>query len=114
MWQGQTVYIVLALLLSSVIATRAVGQGMDSDERVCRVVDVQAERCKKDDILLVTPLPAKGQVQVSESAERIFVAIAVAQWCNVTRPIVPVSPVAVVCTYLGHTREKRAVPPKTP
>jgi hypothetical protein len=114
MWRGQTVCIVLAILLSSVVATRAVGQGMDSDEHLCRVADVQAERCKKHDILLVTPLPAKGQVQVSESAERIFVAVAVAQWCDATKPIVPVSPVAVVCAYLGRTREKRDIPPKTP
>jgi hypothetical protein len=114
MWRGQTVYIVLAILLSPIVITCAVGQGVDSNEHLCRVVDVQAERCKKNDVLLVTPLPARGQVQVSESAERIFVAVSVAQWCDMTRPIVPVSPVAVLCTYLGRTREKREVPPKTP
>ena len=113
MWRGQTVSIVLAiLLLSPVVSTRAAGQGIDSDEHLCRVVDVQAERCRKNDVLLVTPLPAKGQV--SESAERIFVAVAVAQWCDVTKPIVPVSPVAVICAYLGRTRERRDVSPKTP
>jgi hypothetical protein len=114
MRRWQTVYIFLAILLSPIIVTPAVGQGVDSSEHLCRVVDVQAERCKKNDILLVTPLPARGQVQASESADRIFVAVSVAQWCDVTRPIVPVSPVAVVCTYLGRTREKREVPPKTP
>lgn len=115
MWRGPTVSVVLAiLLLSPVVPTRAAGQGMDSEEHLCRVVDVQAERCKKNDVLLVTPLPSKGQVQVSESAERIFVAVAVAQWCDVTKPIVPVSPVAVVCAYFGRTREKRDGSPKTP
>jgi hypothetical protein len=114
MSRGQTVYIVLAILLSPIVVTHAVGQGVDSSEHLCRVVDVQAERCKKNDVLLVMPLPLKGQGQVSESAERIFVAVSVAQWCDLTRPIVPVSPVAVVCTYLGRTRGKREVPPNTP
>src|SRR3989304_2530204 len=76
-----------------------------SDERVCQWSDVGSDWCRKGDILLVTAPPSK--IQLSESVESILVAASVAKSCDLAKTVVRVSKVAVVCYYLGGSRDNR-------
>jgi hypothetical protein len=74
------------------------------EERLCRWSDMNTDWCRKGDIVLVTaPVSTPN---ISQNAESVLVGAAVALYCDMTKPLVRISDVAVVCYYLGRQRTR--------
>jgi hypothetical protein len=83
-------------------------QARQHEERFCQWADMDTGWCRQGDVVLVTNPPSR--TPLSESSESILIAVAVAQYCDFTKPIVVVGKSAVVCIYTGRKRETQKHP----
>ena len=95
----------LARVSLGILVALGIGMQATAEERLCTLLDAQYGQCLKEDLLLITP-PAMART-LGETSDSSRVATAIAEWCDVTKPVILVSPSAAVCTYRGSKRGGR-------